>query len=1054
MNIAIAHLSDIHFQKPAEKNPVLSKSLAIIAAIRSATMNADFVVFVISGDVAYSGHNDEYESAVGFLSEIIKAVAGARRPNSCACVVIPGNHDCDFSDDDGTRDMLLEQIPKKVLKDSKPISSCLSVQTNYQTFAGAFTASLAGIAEASVLTEWFATTSFQYAENVRIVFNLLNTAWCSVQKEKQGTLHQPCYLLSEALRQADTGDDIVVSVFHHPFNWYDATNARELRRLLEANCDLLLTGHEHETGVFSKTANTGGDNTYVEGGVLQETGQPSKSTFLVIRIDPAARTQDSITYRYDDSAKRYEPVEDSRNTLPFIRNRTRLNGTFPFEEGFEAWLTDAGVRLSHPTKQTLTLDDVFVCPDLREVSKDEKPDSGIVHGRRIKEVLEKSERLLLIGPEASGKTTLAKHLIKTIRPSGQVTLYITGLDLTRLVTSRGRNSLDPRITEQFGKRQIEPFWQLERDRRSVIVDDYQHCALPPAQKSAALEWLAEHFKYMVVLATDDVRLEELQRSPGASLSLYDFKHLEIMELGHALRSAMVQKWYGAAGNFGTVPTTSRPLHEIESQITSALGERLMPAYPLCILVILQQLELANRPDLGGSSLGFIYDALVVASLAVSTTQQSDIDTNRTYLSEFAYYLFCEKQQFCTQTDYRLWHDRHCKRYQLTIECDRHLAALTKANLLVIHDGVVEFRYPYLFYYFCGFYFSSHVKDGAVQEHIKTLSSYLHQIDAANIILFTCHFTRDPSVIDCVCQTADALFASHQQARLDDDVKQIAFPAADAIPLDLGKNDPELNRQEVLREADERELATVRPPNEAQQMLYDKQCEVRELNEQLQLGAALKTIQIIGQILRNHIGSLPGDVKEQLVKTCTSLGLRSMDCLLKVFRENLPEMVRLLVQAVDNRKLSTLNHKAVDPRKRREDANRSLWSTAELGVVAIVKYVSDSIGSERLAETFDNIFDEQSSPALSTIDLSIRLDHYAGFPEKQTLDLVRRFEGNPFAFAVVRDLVWGRFYLYSTEYRIRQRVCEKLLIGAKGQRRIIAVKGGRDFGPGRTKRPRH
>ena len=73
-------------------------------------------------------------------------------------------------------------------------------------------------------------------------------------------------------------------MFHHPYGWLPANNARDLRKHVEENSDILLTGHEHEGCAYAKEAFTGENITYLEGGVLQDIRE-NVSTFNVMLVE-------------------------------------------------------------------------------------------------------------------------------------------------------------------------------------------------------------------------------------------------------------------------------------------------------------------------------------------------------------------------------------------------------------------------------------------------------------------------------------------------------------------------------------------------------------------------------------------------------------------------------------------------------------------------------------------------------------------------------------------------------------------------------------------------
>ena len=110
-----------------------------------------------------------------------------------------------------------------------------------------------------------------------------------------------------------------------------------------------------------------------------------------------------------------------------------------------------------------------------------------------------------------------------------------------------------------------------------------------------------------------------------------------------------------------------------------------------------------------------------------------------------------------------------------------------------------------------------------------LSTFLHQMEAANIVLFLCHFSRDPFILNAICETAGSLFTAHPPCELDRDVKNL--PVVN-VGKHLGIADPEENRQALMKQADE--SAVMVPKNLAtnSELSVAAACEIDKLNEQL------------------------------------------------------------------------------------------------------------------------------------------------------------------------------------------------------------------------------
>src|SRR5205807_4352990 len=66
---------------------------------------------------------------------------------------------------------------------------------------------------------------------------------------------------------------------------------------------------------------------------------------------------------------------------------------------------------------------------------------------------------------------------------------------------------------------------------------------------------------------------------------------------------------------------------------------------------------------------------------------------------------------------------------------------------------------------------------------------------------------------------------------------------------------------------------------------------RELSDVLKINIAVKTLQVLGQILRNSPGSLRGDLKVAITKESYKVGLRTLRVLLSIAETNLDDFRR-------------------------------------------------------------------------------------------------------------------------------------------------------------------
>ena len=95
MRITICHLSDIHFG--LDGNTILEKQEKLCDAILQNALKKDIVLFIVTGDIAQSGQEEEYSIAMDFFLDV-KEYLEKRKSLRILFFFVPGNHDCDFSD--------------------------------------------------------------------------------------------------------------------------------------------------------------------------------------------------------------------------------------------------------------------------------------------------------------------------------------------------------------------------------------------------------------------------------------------------------------------------------------------------------------------------------------------------------------------------------------------------------------------------------------------------------------------------------------------------------------------------------------------------------------------------------------------------------------------------------------------------------------------------------------------------------------------------------------------------------------------------------------------
>src|SRR5262245_36668130 len=225
MKIALIHLSDIHLKEQPEANPILRRAEAIAKAVASVSFGVNYGLIVVSGGTAFSGKEGEYRHGAQLLESLRSTLAAHFTGAQIELMTVAGNHDCDFCLANSVREILISSLrPEKI--DDAVITQLVHPQQHYQAFARGFHTHSQASPESS-LHSLYRSSSISLADKT-ILFHLLNSAWISQLREKPGTLYFPVGLIKDRIAEAPHAD-LVVSVIHHPFNWFSPENGRDIR---------------------------------------------------------------------------------------------------------------------------------------------------------------------------------------------------------------------------------------------------------------------------------------------------------------------------------------------------------------------------------------------------------------------------------------------------------------------------------------------------------------------------------------------------------------------------------------------------------------------------------------------------------------------------------------------------------------------------------------------------------------------------------------------------------------------------------------------------------
>jgi hypothetical protein len=236
MKVLLVHLSDIHIKNANDE--IFKRFASIKGAILSVHHNIEKCILIISGDIAFSGSQDQYLLATDLILKLREELEN--EGIDFEIEIIPGNHDCDFKDvnNNGTRNMTITQLKHDMDNiDDSIVNTTTKIQNNFYEFYSMFKSD-------NIDNKIFYKNSYTLNQ-YKINFHCLNTAWISTIDEQYGDLVYPLNLVKEDF-SIEHKDGLVITLLHHPYNWFNYENRKLLKKNLEEISDIIITGHEHD----------------------------------------------------------------------------------------------------------------------------------------------------------------------------------------------------------------------------------------------------------------------------------------------------------------------------------------------------------------------------------------------------------------------------------------------------------------------------------------------------------------------------------------------------------------------------------------------------------------------------------------------------------------------------------------------------------------------------------------------------------------------------------------------------------------------------------------
>lgn len=881
MELLIIHLTDIHIETEKDCNTLLDRSALIGNVVKKHIIDSKntLLLFCITGDIAYSGTEEQYLYANMFFEEIYINIKKQYKEVEIYFIIVPGNHDCDFISEENTiRETLLNSKGLDIANASI-IKECTNVQKKFFDFCEdwgekhnsfkCFDKSILTINELNM-------------EEINIKFHCINTAWCSKEHEEKDKmmLHIPDI-------KDKTKSDIVITLMHHDDSWFNWESIEIWKRYYKKFSDIVLVGHDHVSEIIHKENFNETSSYFIKGNQLYSSKYPNQSGFNVLKIDTTNNIQRFFSYNWNGNM--YENIIDSC-AQPFIRNRYKKSGIELKKEIF-SYIEDVEMDIICKSKNPLVLSDIYEFPVLKgDTLKSKKNQAFYVKKENIVKFIKINKYVTIYGEKEYGKTAFVKQIFITFY---EMNLYPLFLDVEELKTADGEE-LNKEIAKcydrEYDNLNEESIMQMEPDKKVCIIDDFENIKLSDKMCKKLLQYLTD--KFGIVIITSNLQNDMLNFFKYIETKEYlqdKFSRLTIQELKHYSRRKLVDKWLLLSD---TEQDTNSPRFDVLrknklDQVQSVMKKGYFNKTPIEFLLVLSYLDNYEKMNTDYSRYSYIYDCLILDKLnEIANRDTNEATMYKTILEQLAYRMYCEHKTIYVEESFIIGviFDYNQEYTGVRGEIINTVNNLVKHKILDKKNDKYRFRYNYMYYYFTGSYIKRQLEPKIREEKIVEIFSDLSIEINFNIALFLAYsMSTEFDILPKMVNVVNDLLAKYKDfkyeqqdtliSKLNINVskkidKIFAVPENANIPFIQERNALISDSLESFDEEISEEIEN--------ELMEEQQDELDKMTHEV--FKTLRSIEFLGNILKNYSSSIKKAPRMEIISIMYNSTMKVMGSL--------------------------------------------------------------------------------------------------------------------------------------------------------------------------------
>lgn len=384
-------------------------------------------------------------------------------------------------------------------------------------------------------------------------------------------------------------------------------------------------------------------------------------------------------------------------------------------------------------------------------------------------------------------------------------------------------------------------------------------------------------------------------------------------------------------------------------------------------------------------------------------------------------MYKEEKTLISTEEFQTFYEEYSKKFLIKEDLRTIKKTLVSSQILIFDDNYYKFGYTYILYFLVAKHISEVINDEYGRRELKRLFSNINNEESAKILVFITHHTRDLDFIEESLFTTLSTFENTPKITLETSgdfyklIKDISKEVVNDV-IELSRK-PEEERKLILESMDSSHNASsIEQDSELENVINDDEEDFQEADEQIeQFLKAFRSIEVVGQIVKNRKGSLPKESLIELIKEVYFLSFRTINFVGDLINEAKSTFISQLLDDIEGDE----NKKATEKR---------VIFFFQIFTMKICMAMFDklvyAVGIKDLKSIYNEVAKSIGTPAADLVSFSIN-SYYNDVSANEIKELADKYKKNQVVYQLLRAKAKSYIYNNHVDARKKQKIAEYL-----------------------------